>query len=239
MKKSEKFEGINALKEAGLPMVPFTVLEEKIFEKQIKDFLKKTRSKKFIIRTGSTKSSNLIGTPGLVDAELERDKEKIQKWFADGYLIMAMAYQNIYRNSHNFNVMRLDKKIVVEVVGRGFVSRDLCFDGHLHEEIVFEPITFDILKRKVISPARYQKSREKKMRQFGIGELKKNKSFLLSDEEYIPLDEQKIKFIKDSYPRLSRAAKKMGYNNFVASFGYMERVGKEHEPIFWDIYRVR
>jgi len=238
MKKSEKFTAIKMLRDVGLPVVPFEFLSQDDFEKQIKAFLKKNNLYRFMIRTGGQDSGEMA-SPSINNAELPRDMEKIRSFFTDGLVVMMMHPANPHRNLHNMNILKSGREVIVEIVGQGFIARDLNLWGHVHEELVFSLPNLELLERKIISPEKYQKAVQKKIEASDREELEKDRSYLLEGEDYLPATEEELDFLVKIFPNVQETAKKMGYEDFVANLSFVDLGGEKHEPVFWDIYGVK
>jgi hypothetical protein len=233
-KYSEKLNGLITMQEAGLPVLPFYIIDRnKDLRVQLLNFLQDIGGEKFCVRVDEIFFDR--GLPSITDATVA-DLERIQGMVEKAITFISHP-GNIYRNMHTINILRDNTEIVLEAVGPGFITPDMDKKGLLHEQIVYDGSFKQLSREVLVTDIQYKKDIETKLK--GKETLhKSNNSHLLKHTSYVPLSDEEIGYIKCVYPTLQEVAKSLGYKNFVASLSFIE-LDNDPEPIFWDIFKVR
>jgi hypothetical protein len=198
--------------------------------------MKKQQLQRIMIRTDGIKKFS----PSINNASLNNSLIKeIEKLFELGYVVFVMHPGNIYRNFHSLNIMRDENRLVIEVVGPGFLATDLNRDGILHECIEFNlPIMDKASRRLLTSNSEYHKQIVVKIRHLGEKKAKENKSYLLKYSKYVPLTFEEISYVKNCFPKLIKASKYLQTKskNWISSMSFLDLGKGINQPIFWDMY---
>jgi len=233
-KYSDKLNGLILMDRAGLPVLPFLILDKKMnIEKQLRIFLKDMASQKFCTRIDNLNSK--MGQESIIDATINNDLAKIEKLVKDNTVFVSHP-GNIYKNFHSVNIMKDYGEIILEIIGPGFITPDMDKRGIVHEQYTFSDNFEQLSHTVLVDQDQYQSHIQLKIGK-DLGKHKEHDSFLLKHTDYVPLSETEVAYVKHVYPQVDAVAHKMGYDKFVASLSFIELDG-ESKPIFWDIFGI-
>jgi len=231
---SDKLNGLVLMKEAGLPVLPFFILDKRgNIEGHIKKFIKDNKVNKFCVRIDDISAK--MGLNSIIDATLEKDLVRIEE-LSSRHVVFISHPGNIYRNLHSVNIMKDYNEIVLEAIGPGFITPDMDKKGLLHEQIVFDHNFKQLTRELIVDNKTYLLHRNTKIGS-NIDIHKKNNSMLLQYQSYLPLSSDEIEYIKSVFPVIEKVAHNMKYDKFVASLSFIE-LNKKPEPIFWDLFGI-
>lgn len=225
----KKIKSLELLEHHELPILPYKVLSEQCYEKEIQEFLMKYRIRKFMVRTDSI---NLF-SPSINEALVNDDTlTEIRNFFEQNYKVFVMLPGDLNKNFHSLNILYESDKIIIEIVGPGFIATDLNRKSLLHETIILDKNNFSIVSRKIFEKS-YQRDRK------NILNIQKNESsYLMIYKEYIPLTDVELLYIQETLPILQKIATHLKCNTgtWIASLSFLNYRGRGNEPIFWDMY---
>lgn len=234
--KYEKIESLKLMESIGLPVLAYEILDEKNFKEQIKDFLAKHSLNKFLIRTDGQGTS----TPSLLDVSADEETfQKIEQYFLNGFLVFVGHPGNIYRDLHSVNIEISGDNSNIEVAGPGFNARDLSRHPFAHHESLTINLDSLSVSSRWIGAEQYQRDRISALEQSDKQKLEDNRSYLLDNAPYRPMNSYEIEFLKDASLKLDGWRRQFRKGPFIASMSFID-VGNENaediQPYFWDIH---
>lgn len=236
-----KLHSLDCLRKNNLPTLDYLILNRQNYREQIETFLKENKISRFMVRTdGKGKFSPSVNNEQLSEETLK----KIEQFFCDGYTVFVMHSGNIYKNFHSLNITKTGDKIVIEIVGPGFIATDLNRYGFIHEEYNYSIKGNQITKHNIKSNKNvYSKNRQKKIDEVGETQIKENEGYLLKYEDYLPLNETELSYVRHNITNLFQVSKDLqkhfAGNDFVASMSFVDLGDGKDEPIFWDLYNIK
>lgn len=234
-----KLQSLKLFKKYNIPTLKFKLLSNDNLKNQIKKFLLENKLSKFMVRTDG---KGMYG-PSINNTELTRDVlDKINGFINNGYQILIMEPGNIYRNFHSVNFLKDKNQIIIESVGPGFTATDIGRNSIVHERMIFSFPEFKMVEQLIlIDQDIYSKQVNLKINEIGIDKAKKNHSYLLEYNYYIPLSKKEVIYLKKILPKLIKINKIISPNsdNFIVSMSFIDFCRDKIEPIFWDLYSLK
>ena len=234
-----KIYSLQAMCENGLPVLPFKILTRENYCDELKDFAKKNNLTRVMVRTdGKSKYSPSINN-ALVDKDLLKT---VKDLFDQDFVVFTMHPANIYKNEYSLNIMKEDNKLIIEIVGHGFIATDMNRYGFLHESLgldLSEPTS--VHRDFLVDDKTYTSDREKKIELLDAKIIRHNNGYLLEAETYRPLPDKYIDYVINSYEKINKASKSLPdkNKNFVASMSFIDIGDNKNQPFFWDLYNLK
>lgn len=234
--KYEKIESLKQMESIGLPVLPYQILDEKNFREQIKGFLAKHNLTKFLIRTDGQGTD----TPSINDATVDDETvQQIEQLFLNDFLVFVGHPGNIYRDLHSVNIEIAGENANLEVAGPGFYARNLNRAPFvLHESMTVSLDDLSIANRW-IGTEQYEQDRMTALEKADKQKLGDNRSYLLDNVPYRPMNSYEVEFLKDAALKLDSWGRQQRKGPFIASMSFIDMGNEETEdiqPFFWDIH---
>lgn len=249
-----KVRSLASMAYVGLPILPTFIFTDwnNAVKNKIEHFYVDNSTQNVILRT---QSQNPLYGKSVLSLPFEELPRTAISLFASGArLLFLHPSQNIHRNLYGinidfgyFNVIN-NLKILLEIVGPGFIVSDLSRNGFLHEILYLTTYgaecDFTFYKRVFsISDIKYHEDIQRIIQKYGYGTLQRNNSLLLKHRESYPLiDHSYIKFIHNSIQAMRKALEYFckSNDNAIISMSFICRDDDQRvSPIFWDIHSLQ